>query len=107
MHGDGKPPAVDEMKCYMMGPHRVGVARAAYWPFGPSLARVRVTQLASGRNHMACIGVPRSDAGDAPAPAEVAAQRHPDAPPDALTEAPAPAPTAPLPAPLAAGLTCV
>ena len=57
MAGDGKPPRVDEMKCYMMGPHRVGIARAAYWPHGPSLAGVRVLQIASGRNHMACIGV--------------------------------------------------
>ena len=68
MHGDAQPPAVDEMKCYLMGPHRVGVARAAYWPHGESLARARVVQLASGRNHMACIGVPREPAPDGPAP---------------------------------------
>ena len=37
MAGEGKPPHVDAMKCYMMGPHRVGVAREAYWPHGPSL----------------------------------------------------------------------
>ena len=42
----------------MMGPHRVGIARAAYWPHGPSLDGVRVTAIASGRNHMAAIGVP-------------------------------------------------
>jgi hypothetical protein len=37
MAGEGKPPRIDAMKCYMMGPHRVGCARAAYWPHGPSL----------------------------------------------------------------------
>jgi hypothetical protein len=37
MAGEGKPPRVDAMKCYMMGPHRVGCARAVYWPHGPSL----------------------------------------------------------------------
>ena len=46
------------MKCYMMGPHRVGIARPAYWPHGgPSLDGVRVVAVASGRNHMVCIGV--------------------------------------------------
>jgi hypothetical protein len=37
MAGEGKPIRVDAMKCYMMGPHRVGCARAVYWPHGPSL----------------------------------------------------------------------
>jgi hypothetical protein len=37
MAGEGKPPRVDSMKCYMMGPHRVGCARQPYWPHGPSL----------------------------------------------------------------------
>ena len=53
----GRPPRADSMKCYMMGPHRVGTARPAYWPHGPSLDGVRVLAVASGRNHMACIGV--------------------------------------------------
>jgi alpha-tubulin suppressor-like RCC1 family protein len=63
MSGEGKPPRVDGMKCYMMGPHRVGCARAVYWPHGPSLDGVRVLAVASGRNHMACIG----EAGGLPA----------------------------------------
>ena len=58
MAGEGRPPHVDSMKCYMMGPHRVGIARPLYWPHGPSLDGVRVTAVATGRNHMACIGVP-------------------------------------------------
>jgi hypothetical protein len=45
------------MKCYMMGPHRVGIARSTYWPHGPSLDGVRVTAIATGRNHMAAIGL--------------------------------------------------
>ena len=57
MSGEGKPPHADSMKCYMMGPHRVGVARPLYWPAGPALDGVRVTAMATGRNHMACIGV--------------------------------------------------
>lgn len=56
MHGDGKPPAVDEMKCYMMGPHRIGVARPIYWKH-KSLQGYRVLSIATGRNHMAGIAV--------------------------------------------------
>lgn len=56
--GEGKPPRVDAMKCYLMGPHRVGVARPAYWPAGPSLRGWRVLQIACARNHMAAIAVP-------------------------------------------------
>ena len=29
--------SIDWRRCYMMGPHRVGVARERYWPLGPSL----------------------------------------------------------------------
>ena len=58
MAGEGRPPRVDAMKCYMMNPHRVGLARPVYWQAGPSLRGVRVLQLATGRNHMAAIGVP-------------------------------------------------
>jgi hypothetical protein len=39
----------------MMGPHRVGIARKEYWPGGKSLKDYHVLQIASGRNHMACI----------------------------------------------------
>ena len=59
MKGEGHEPAVDIMKCYMMGPHRVGIARPLYWPFGPSLDGVHITAIATGRNHMAAIGEPR------------------------------------------------
>jgi hypothetical protein len=45
MAGEGKPPRIDAMKCYMMGPHRVGCARAAYWPHGPSLDGERTLAL--------------------------------------------------------------
>jgi len=67
MKGEGRPPEVDLMKCYMMGPHRVGFARKTYWPH-PSLRGHRVTQLATGRNHMACIAYPsgEDDSDDAP-----------------------------------------
>ena len=41
----------------MMGPHRVGVARPLYWPHGPALDGVRVVAIATGRNHMAAIGI--------------------------------------------------
>ena len=58
MAGESKPPHVDAMKCYMMGPHRVGVARPVYWPHGSSLDGVKVTAIATGRNHMCCIGLP-------------------------------------------------
>merc|ERR1719471_2734021 len=54
MKGEGRPPEVDLMKCYMMGPHRIGLARPAYWKH-PSLRDLRVLMLASGRNHMAAI----------------------------------------------------
>jgi alpha-tubulin suppressor-like RCC1 family protein len=60
MHGDGRPPAVDSMKCYLMNPHQIGVARKPYWPYGPSLAGWRVEMLATGRNHMAAIATPCS-----------------------------------------------
>lgn len=60
MAGEGKPPKVDGLKCYMMNPHRVGVARPKYWGGGPSLMGMRVIQLATGRNHMACIAIPRT-----------------------------------------------
>jgi len=59
MKGDGAPQAVDEMKCYMMGPHRVGIAKSSHWRFGRSLLGCEVFMLASGRNHMACIAGPR------------------------------------------------
>ena len=55
--GENRPPEVDTLKCYMMGPHRVGCARPRYWPHGPSLDGVRVIAVATGRNHMAAIGV--------------------------------------------------
>ncbi|CAE7243138.1 unnamed protein product, partial [Symbiodinium necroappetens] len=58
--GEGKPPEVDMMKCYMMGPHRIGVARPLYWKH-PSLQGMRVLMLATGRNHMAGIAVPAGD----------------------------------------------
>jgi len=66
MLGGDRPPKPDMMKCYLMGPHRCGVARPAYWPHGPSLDGIRVTAVATGRNHMACIGE-----GDGPAAAVV------------------------------------
>ena len=61
MAGEGKPPKVDAMKCYMMNPHRIGLARRKYWGGGESLREMRVLQLATGRNHMACIAVPRQE----------------------------------------------
>jgi len=57
MKGEGRPPEVDLMKCYMMGPHRVGAARPLYWKHR-SLQGFRVLLLATGRNHMAAIAVP-------------------------------------------------
>ncbi len=48
---------VDTMKCYMMGPHRVGVATSKWWK-GKSLRDKRVLQIATGRNTMAAIAVP-------------------------------------------------
>jgi len=56
-HGDAGRPAVDTMKCYLMNPHRIGAARARYWPHGSGLDSQRVLVLATGRNHMACIAV--------------------------------------------------
>ena len=56
-NGASKPPVMDRCKCIMMGPHRVGLARKEYWPGGASLQRYRVLEVASGRNHMACIAV--------------------------------------------------
>jgi alpha-tubulin suppressor-like RCC1 family protein len=61
MSGDGRPPKVDEMKCYMMQPHRVGFARKEYWKYGNGLQNVNILQLASGRNHMAAIGLVKED----------------------------------------------
>jgi len=61
MKGEGKPPAVDLMKCYMMGPHRIGVARPPYWEHA-SLNGLSVQFLASGRNHMAAIAVEHANA---------------------------------------------
>eukprot|EP00928_Gymnodinium_smaydae_P019926 TRINITY_DN1767_c0_g5_i2.p1 TRINITY_DN1767_c0_g5~~TRINITY_DN1767_c0_g5_i2.p1 ORF type:complete len:354 (-),score=29.86 TRINITY_DN1767_c0_g5_i2:117-1178(-) len=63
MKGDGKPPEVDMMKCYMMGPHRIGLARPAYWKHR-SLQGMRVLMLATGRNHMAGIAVLEGDEGE-------------------------------------------
>ena len=59
MAGEGKPPKVDAMKCYMMGPHRIGVARPLYWPHD-SLDGREVLQIATGRNHMAAIVAPKA-----------------------------------------------
>eukprot|EP00927_Polykrikos_kofoidii_P051564 TRINITY_DN45362_c0_g1_i1.p1 TRINITY_DN45362_c0_g1~~TRINITY_DN45362_c0_g1_i1.p1 ORF type:complete len:864 (-),score=105.23 TRINITY_DN45362_c0_g1_i1:98-2689(-) len=64
MKGDGCPPEVDVMKCYMMGPHRIGVARPMYWK-NPSLQGLRVYLLATGRNHMACVAGPLEEGGEA------------------------------------------
>lgn len=61
MAGEGKPPVVDAMKCYMMGPHRIGMARPQYWKH-VSLEGQRVLLLASGRNHMAAVAVPQEAA---------------------------------------------
>ena len=61
MSGDGRPPKVDEMKCYLMQPHRIGVARKEYWKYGKGLQDVNVLQIASGRNHMAAIGLVKED----------------------------------------------
>lgn len=59
MKGDNHPPEVDIMKCYLMGPHRIGVAREQYWK-EPSLRHFKVLQMATGRNHMAAIAAPAS-----------------------------------------------
>ncbi len=61
MSGDGRPPKVDEMKCYMMQPHRVGIARPEYWKYGKGLRDTNVVQLASSRNHMVAIGLVKED----------------------------------------------
>lgn len=58
--GEGKPPEVDMMKCYMMGPHRIGVARPLYWK-QPSLQGQQVLMLSTGRNHMAAIALPAGE----------------------------------------------
>ena len=55
-NGEGKPPAVDAMKCYMMQPHRIGHARPPYWKHGGGLTHARIRLLATGRNHMAAVG---------------------------------------------------
>ena len=39
---------VDTLKCYMMGPHRVGCARPRYWPAAPR-STVRVIAVATGQ----------------------------------------------------------
>ncbi len=57
MAGEGKPPRVDAMKCYMMCPHRIGEARPLYWKGGESLTSMHVLQISTGRNHMAMIAV--------------------------------------------------
>ncbi len=57
MKGEGRPAAVDAMKCYMMNPHRIGAARPLYWPHGGGLDGWEVQALATGRNHMACVAV--------------------------------------------------
>ena len=59
--GGLKPPVVDRCKCIMMGPHRVGLARKMYWPGGNSLKNYYVTNIATGKNFGACIGVPRKN----------------------------------------------
>jgi alpha-tubulin suppressor-like RCC1 family protein len=62
--GERKPPKVDTMKCYMMQPHKVGWVRKKYWRFGgatPGLENARVLQLATGRNHMAAIALPKGE----------------------------------------------
>ena len=61
MSGDGRPPKVDEMKYYMMQPHRVGIARPEYWKYGKGLRDTNVVQLASSRNHMVAIGLVKED----------------------------------------------
>eukprot|EP00435_Cladocopium_sp_Y103_P050285 s380_g15.t1 len=58
--GEGKPPEVDMMKCYMMGPHRIGLARPLYWKH-PSLQGQQVLMLSTGRNHMAAIALPAGE----------------------------------------------
>jgi len=58
--GEGKPPEVDMMKCYMMGPHRIGLARPLYWKH-PSFQGQQVLMLSTGRNHMAAIAVPAGE----------------------------------------------
>ncbi len=57
MKGEGRPAAVDAMKCYMMNPHCIGAARPLYWPHGGGLDGWEVQALATGRNHMACVAV--------------------------------------------------
>lgn len=58
--GEGKPPEVDMMKCYMMGPHRIGLSRPLYWKH-PSLQGQQVLMLSTGRNHMAAIALPAGE----------------------------------------------
>ena len=62
--GKEKPPGVDWNKCFLMGPHRVGVARESYWPGGDSLRYMRVQMVSAGRNHMACIALPSGNQHD-------------------------------------------
>ena len=57
--GGLKPPSVDRCKCILMGPHRVGVARQAYWPGGDALKDFHVTMIATGQNFAACVAVPK------------------------------------------------
>ncbi|GAB5366252.1 hypothetical protein AAMO2058_001128500 [Amorphochlora amoebiformis] len=54
---NGPQGKTDLMKCYMMGPHRVGVAEKKWWPYGKSLSGKRVLKIASGRNTMCCVAV--------------------------------------------------
>ena len=58
MKGERKPSAVDWTKCFLMGPHRVGLARKKYWDGGSALQGLSVVALAGSKNHMACIATP-------------------------------------------------
>mmetsp|Transcript_18180 Transcript_18180/g.27288 ORF Transcript_18180/g.27288 Transcript_18180/m.27288 type:complete len:523 (-) Transcript_18180:140-1708(-) len=64
---DGPGHKVDKMKCYMMGPHRVGVSREEFWkhPKGQvQFDKMNVLSVATGRNTMACIAVRSSTKTD-------------------------------------------
>uniref|UniRef100_A0A7S2TP01 Uncharacterized protein n=1 Tax=Lotharella oceanica TaxID=641309 RepID=A0A7S2TP01_9EUKA len=64
---NGPSGKVDLMKCYMMGPHRIGIATKKWWPYGDGLAGMQVLQLATGRNTMACIAKPAASGGSSAA----------------------------------------
>ncbi len=77
--GAQKPPRADKGACFLMGPHRVGVARPAYWPGGESLMAVettRVVMVCAGRNHSACIVVAEGE-GEADTDAKEANSEEP------------------------------